>query len=278
MNLPIARGYCRVSTTKQGEDGISLDTQKKRIQDYCANNFIQLEKVYEDVLSGKDMNRPQLVSLLNDIKKGEYLIIVELSRLSRSTKDALIILEQVKEKGCKIVCMNPNFDLSTAAGEMIYTMLMAVHRLERQNISAHVSRNMQQLSAEGKLRSRPPFGFRFVGKDKDYEPVPEQQVVIEKIKDLYINHGKDGKTMALSRIAAKLNEDGDNAALTLNKKTPKEKDSVFYAQQIKRILIDCKLLVGKGNDERIPIEARVVSHRKNRTEARAAERLVVNEG
>lgn len=283
MNFPslpgaaVARGYCRVSTTKQGDDGVSLDTQKKLIMNYCQNNGIHLEKLYEDVLSGKDMNRPQLKSLLNDIKKGEYFIVVDLSRMTRNTKDGLTIVDQLQERGCKFVCMNPNFDTATPIGIAMYTILMAFHRLERQNISAHVSRNMQQLSAEGKLRSRPPYGWCFVGKDKDYEIQPEQQKVIEKIKDLYLHHGKNGKTMAYSQIAAKLDADGDNATLPLNKKNPeeeREKAMVFHAQQVKRILIDCGLVVGTGKDERIPIDKRIVSHRKNRMDERAADKAV----
>lgn len=260
---PVARGYCRVSTAYQSEDGVSLDTQKKRIADHCLYKGLDLIKIYEDSgISGKDMNRPSLRQLLSEVCPDEYVIVTDLSRLSRNTRDALSMFEHLKDKGVKFVCLNPDIDFSTPIGEMMFTVLMAVHRLERQNISAHVSANMRQLSREGKLRGRAPFGYRFVGKDRDFEPEPEQQKVIEKIKELYFQGTK------YAQIARKLNEDGDNACLANNKKTVNpDKTYLFYPQTVKRILLDEKVIpqVSSTIDQnRIPIEQRIVSHRKSK--------------
>jgi len=260
---PIARGYCRVSTQYQSEDGISLDTQKKRIMEHCIYKSLNLTKIYEDSgISGKDMNRPGLLTLLNEVCKGEYVIITDLSRLSRNTRDALGMFEQLKEKGINFVCLNPDIDFSTPIGEMMFTVLMAVHRLERQNISAHVSANMKQLSKEGKLRGRAPFGYKFAGKDRDFEPEPEQQRVIEKIKNLYF------QGLKYSQIARKLNEEGDNVCLNNNKKTvTQDKVCLFYPQTVKRILLDNGAIPQPNpasviDMSRVPVERRIISHRK----------------
>lgn len=261
----IARGYCRVSTTMQGEDGVSLDTQQKKIKGYCELNYLNLVKIYEDSgLSGKDMNRPQLMNLINDMKENDRIIVSDLSRLSRSTKDALIMLEKFKEKGIKFVCLNPNIDTSTPVGELMFTVLMAVHKLERENIASHVSRNMQQLSKDGKLRARPPFGWKFAGKDKDYIEDSEQQECIEKIKHLYIDGGENGRGMKYAQIARKLNEEGANVCLNNNKRGGSDKTPKFYPETVKRILIDTGLVTPSGKDARIPINARIISHRKER--------------
>lgn len=197
---PIARGYARVSTTLQSDDGVSLETQAKRIQAHCAYKGYNLVKIYEDRgISGKDMNRPSLKQLIDDLNKGDFVICCDLSRFSRNTKDALTMLQEFDNKGAHFVCLNPDLDFSTPYGRAMFTILMAFHQLERQNISANVSMNMQRISKEGKLRGRAPFGWKFIGKDS-----PSQQAVLNKIKLLH------AAGMKMGTIAKKLNEDGDN--------------------------------------------------------------------
>ncbi|MEM3062730.1 MAG: recombinase family protein [Nitrososphaerota archaeon] len=255
--LKEARGYVRVSTHFQSEDGASLESQKKRIKDYCAYKHLNLIDIYEDAgISGKDMNRPALQHLINDLSKGEYIIVSDLSRLSRSTYDALGMFEMFKSKEVNFVCLSPDIDFSTPIGEMMFTVLIAVHRLERQNISMHVSNTMKTLSKEGKLRTRPPFGYKFVGKDKDLEPEPDQQKVIDKIKLMYLAGTK------VAQIAKKLNEDGDNKCLINNKKTTPDKIPLFYPETVKRILLDHGLISTNKSTTRVALEQRLVSHHK----------------
>lgn len=259
MSQLIARGYVRVSTAMQAEEGVSLDTQVKRIQGHCDYKGYKLEKIYQDSgISAKDTNRPALKQLMSEMQKGEYVIVSDLSRLSRNTRDALNLFEEFKTNGVHFVCLNPDIQFDTPVGELLYTIMVAVHRLERQNISSHVSANMQRLSRESKLRSRPPFGFKFVGKDQDLQPEPAQQQVVEKIKSLH------AEGMGYTKIAKKLNEDGDNVCLNNNKKSIKEKVPLFYAQTIKRILADYGVI---EDPDRLPIERRIVSHRKAETPA-----------
>lgn len=258
MSIPVARGYCRVSTSMQ-LDGVSLETQHKRIQAHCDYKGLNLIKCYEERgVSGKNIERPALQSLLSDLNKGEYVIVADLSRLSRNTRDALGLFETFKSRGVHFVCLSPDIDFSTPVGELLFTVMMAVHRLERQNISMHVSNNMQRLSKEGKLRSRAPFGYKFVGKDRDLEPEPTQQAVIEKIKTLH------AANMKLAQIAKQLNAHGDNLTLLNNKKTvPGDKVPVFYAQTIKRILQDQGLVTLAKPNERVTLEQRITSHHKS---------------
>ena len=250
-----ARGYIRVSAHLQ-EDGTSLETQLKRIQEHCIYKHWNLLKVYEDVgISGKDMKgQAALQELRNDLQKGEYIIIPFLSRLSRNTKDALILLEEFKEKGVNFVCLDPDLDFSTSIGEFIFTVLMAVHKLERENTVKLIKENMQYLSSEGKLRTKAAFGWKFVGKDKDMEPDPEQQAVIRKIIAMY------NSSMSLNQIAQILNSSGDNKVLNNNKRTHSE-NPMFYSHTIKRILMD-QGVIEPDNPKRKPLNQRLISHHK----------------
>ncbi len=252
-----ARGYCRVSTAMQANDGASLETQKQRIEEHCKYRKLQIVDFYVDEgISGKNMERPALKRLLQEMQPGECVIVSDLSRLSRDTRDALGMFEDFTKKGVKFVCLSPEIDFSTPVGQLIFSILMAVHKLERERIAENVSMNMQRLSNEGKLRAKPPFGYRFVGKDKDHEPVEQQIKVRDKIVQLY----QGG--MKITHIAQRLNSDKDNLVLSLNK-ADVNRECKFHPSTVKRILVDLGLIKGEGSyADRKPVEQRIVSYHK----------------
>lgn len=247
MSKPEAYGYIRVSTTMQKEDGISLDTQTKRINDYCVFKQYELKKIYSDAgKSGGNMDRQALKDVINVLSKGNYLIVAELSRLSRNTTDALNILELVKNRGAYLVSLSPDIDFSSSIGEMMFTILLAFHQLERRQISERVSVNMKNLSNQNLLRGKAPFGFKFISKDTEMIPDDKQQEVIKIIGNMYL--GGD----SYNKISKFLNENGYNNVLNDNG------EQIFYPQTIKNILADCSLIVS----ERKPIELRFIGTRK----------------
>ena len=94
-----AIGYIRVSTEKQANEGVSLEAQEAKIVTWCKANGYELVKVYVDAgISGKRMDtRKELLAALASLKKGMALVSYSLSRLARSTKDALAIGEQISK-------------------------------------------------------------------------------------------------------------------------------------------------------------------------------------
>lgn len=254
------RGYARVSTELQ-LDGVSLDVQEMRIRSYCTQSGYNLVKMYKDVLSGKDTNRPQLQLMLSELKPGEIVAVVDLSRLSRTTLDSLQLIDQFSKMKVGFVSINQPIDTTTPAGETLLTMQIAFNQMERKSTALKVKGAMQALKQQGKLRGKPPFGWKFVGKDRDFEPEPEQQRVLEKIKQLHAN----GTSM--TRIAAILNHDGDNKCLVNNKKDhEKFKDALFYQPTIKRILVENGLMDG-GTMKRKPVQLQIMSHHKSSHES-----------
>ena len=231
MEQKNARGYIRVSTIGQREDGVSLQTQQQRIIDFCQYEELNLVEIYVDAgVSAGDRNRPGLQRILNDIRKGERFIVTSLSRLSRKVRDSINMLEDFKEGGIKFMCLdNRDLDLSTTIGQMVVTILGYIAQIERENVAIHTSENLRRLSREGKLRSRSPFGFKFKSKDKNLIPDEQQQEVLKKIKRMHAA----GTT--LSQIARTLNENGDNECLNNNKPNPLV-NPIFFPQTIKTIL------------------------------------------
>lgn len=215
------RAYTRVSTTMQKEEGISLDTQLTRIKEYCTYKKLDEPILYTDEgLSAKNMERPALQRLLNDIQEGDIIICLDLSRLSRNTSDAINILNIIKNKKSKLIILNPDIDFSSAVGEMMFTIISSFAQYERKLTSERVSANMLNLSKQNLLRPKPPFGWKFIGKDKDMIKDEKEQDIIKKIKELY----NDGWNY--SNITNVLNTDYPDI-------------QKFYAQTIKNILSDC---------------------------------------
>jgi DNA invertase Pin-like site-specific DNA recombinase len=79
-------GYARVSTDAQAESGAGLEAQRKRIEAECRRRGWQLRGVEEDVLSGRDLNRPGLRRALDACRAGEAagIVVAKLDRLSRA--------------------------------------------------------------------------------------------------------------------------------------------------------------------------------------------------
>lgn len=221
-------GYVRVSTTMQVEDGISLDTQTNRINTYCENKKVKLEKLFEDKgISGKTIQeRPGLQEALSVLKQDDRLVVQDLSRFSRNTKDAIQMLMNIKEKGASLVLLSPDVDFSSPVGTMFFTMLSAVSQLESEQIGERVSVNMKTLSNRNELRSKPQFGWKFIGKGKDYVQDESQQPIIQLIVDLY----ESGESY--TKIAQILNEKGHNKTLKNKKNLPQ----IFYPNTVRNVL------------------------------------------
>lgn len=62
-----------------------------------------VEKVFIDMLSGKDANRPQLQTMLEFMREGDMVVVESFSRLARNTRDLLEITDQMREKGVEFV-------------------------------------------------------------------------------------------------------------------------------------------------------------------------------
>ena len=95
-------GYIRVSTVEQHED--------RQVKDLTEN--AKVSKVFIDKLSGKDTNRPQLNAMIDYVREGDTVVVSEYSRLARSTKDLLEIVEFLQKKQVHLVSNKENLDTS----------------------------------------------------------------------------------------------------------------------------------------------------------------------
>ena len=86
--------YIRVSTVEQNTE--------RQLRD------VVCDRVYEEKVSGKDTNRPQLQTMLSNIRSGDIINIHEMSRLARNTRDLLNLVEDITSKGATIIFHKEN--------------------------------------------------------------------------------------------------------------------------------------------------------------------------
>jgi len=212
-----AIGYVRVSTEQQASEGVSLEAQRAKIEHWCKANDYELVNVYVDAgISGKSMDkRPGLLDALKSLKKGMALVSYSLSRLARSTKDALSIGESVAKKKADMVSLTEQIDTTTAAGKMMFQMLSVLAEFERNLVAERTTNALQHKKRTGqKYTNQTPYGFeaiegRLVQVQQEAEIVAEIQAArssgstLQFIADGLNGRGiptKTGKTWAPATI------------------------------------------------------------------------------
>lgn len=135
--------YVRVSTVEQNEA-----RQREALQAY------NIDKWFIEKVSGKDTNRPQLISMMDFVREDDVVYIAEFSRLGRSAKDLLDIVENIEDKGASLISIKENFDTKTPAGKLQMTMLAAIAEFERAMILERQREGIAIAKKEGKYKGR----------------------------------------------------------------------------------------------------------------------------
>ena len=136
-------GYVRVSTVEQNED-----RQLITMENYKA------EKIFSEKISAKDANRPKLKELLDYVREGDTVVVHDFSRLARSTKDLLSIVEFLNNKKVYLISAKENIDTSTPTGKLMLTMIGAINEFERANLLERQREGIAIAKEKGKYKGR----------------------------------------------------------------------------------------------------------------------------
>ena len=178
-----AVGYIRVSTDEQAKDGQSLELQESRIRAYCEAKGWELLRVYRDEgVSGKDLNRPGIQSLISDLQDNgvDVVVILKLDRIARSVRALGDLLDDLFQ-GVALASVEESLDSSTANGRMMTNILASVAQWEREIIVERTVEALDHKAEKGEHVGRIPYGFR-IGEDGKLEEDPEQFENIRKMK------------------------------------------------------------------------------------------------
>src|SRR3954447_8302335 len=139
-------GYARVST-----NGQSLEAQLAELKKAGCR------KIFEEKVSGKNRERPELKRALKALAKGDVLVITRLDRLARSSRDLLNVIKEITDSGASFRSLRDTWaDTTNAHGRLIITVLAGLAEFERELIRSRCGEGMQRAKHRGVRFGRPP--------------------------------------------------------------------------------------------------------------------------
>ena len=146
--------YCRVSTADQ-----SCERQERDLTAFAQHAGYEVVGFYKETGSGARADRVQRrkVIALAQRREIDAVLVTELSRWGRSTVDLLHTLEDLQAWRVSVIALNGlAFDLSTAAGRMMATVIAGVAQFERELIQERIKSGMAAAKARGRKLGRQP--------------------------------------------------------------------------------------------------------------------------
>jgi DNA invertase Pin-like site-specific DNA recombinase len=135
--------YMRVSTAEQ-----STDRQTLGLKDLC-------DEFYPESISAVAEKRPVFEEVLAMLRPGDTLVVWDLDRAFRSTIDALLIMESLRERGIHLHIVSMFIDTTTDEGELFYTFLAGIAQYERRVISRRTREGIEAARRKGAQIGRP---------------------------------------------------------------------------------------------------------------------------
>lgn len=138
-------GYIRVSTEHQ---------ETARQQEIMGNYGV--DRIFSEKISGANTDRPQLKAMLDYVREGDTLYVESISRLGRSTKDLLNIIDSLTAKGVTLISNKENIDTNSPTGKFMLTVFAALSQLEREQLRQRQREGIEIAKVQGKYTGRKP--------------------------------------------------------------------------------------------------------------------------
>lgn len=137
-------GYARVSTQDQNLD-MQIDALKNA----------GCEIIFEEKISGKLKERPQLAKLFGKLRMGDTVVVWKLDRLGRSLKDLIDLINKMQQLDVSFLSIQDGINTSTATGRFTFNIFASLAEFEREIISERTKAGLNSARARGRKGGRP---------------------------------------------------------------------------------------------------------------------------
>ncbi len=144
--------YIRVSTGKQ-----DMQSQKHILREFAEANRIFVDEYIElEVSSKKNQTERKITELLSKLKKGDLLLVAELSRLGRNMLEVTKLILEFEEKGISFKSVRqPELNTEGINGKLVTILFGYIAETERDFISMRTKQGLAAAKASGKKLGRP---------------------------------------------------------------------------------------------------------------------------
>lgn len=138
-------GYIRTSKKEQNPD-----LQRRELEaEGCA-------KIYEEKISSRVQERPQLIAALDYCRAGDTLVVWKLDRLARSLKELIELVNALEERGVEFRSLRESLDTTTPGGKLVFHVFGSVAEFERDIIRERTMAGLEAARARGRKGGRKP--------------------------------------------------------------------------------------------------------------------------
>ena len=138
-------GYARVSTEEQNLD-MQIDALRKE----------ECERIFAEKITGVAKIKPEFERMMGELRSGDVVVVYAFSRISRSLRDLINIVEVFKAKGVEVKSITEPIDTTTDMGDAFYKMAGIFAELERKILINRVKSGVSIARARGKMGGRKP--------------------------------------------------------------------------------------------------------------------------
>jgi DNA invertase Pin-like site-specific DNA recombinase len=201
--------YLRVSTTMQVNEGISLETQQRAIQEWALRHgyVVRAEERDEGLSGSSTKGRVALQRAMDAIREGEALVVYSLSRLARSLVDTLNIVGRLKKRKADLVSATEPIDTVSVGGQLTMNILATFAQFESQIIAERVKACMREKKLRGEWVGQPPIGWHMRTPGEQGSGLVEdeaEQKVIRLVKILRERVDEHGRQYSYQRVIDEL--------------------------------------------------------------------------
>lgn len=184
--------YLRVSTLNQEQT--RQDHQLEKLG-------IKFDKSYEDKITGKTKERPQLNKMLEEVQKGDIVYCESISRLGRNLKDLIEIIDYLVNKGVRVVIVKEGIDTNSSTYKLLLAVFGGVAEMERETIQERTLQSIEALKEakeQGEIKTRS--GKWFGREEKTVDQLPKEfKKLYDRMKRKDINKLEMAKLLNCSR-------------------------------------------------------------------------------
>jgi DNA invertase Pin-like site-specific DNA recombinase len=180
-------GYVRVSTTRQVEEGLSLEVQRRQVEGYALMHGMVVDRVFvEEGVSGSVplAERPAGRAMMALLAHGDAVIAAKLDRAFRSALDALQVVQEFRERGVALHLLDVGGDIANGHGKLFMTIVAAFAEAERDRIRERITDVKRDQRGQSRfLGGKRPFGYR-ISAEGELAPDEREQAAVARAREL----------------------------------------------------------------------------------------------